>query len=325
MTDTTHHTLWVPEKPSGGGEPAPAGMADALAEAIGDRLGRPVTYVDEPAMADETFGPGTVVLSLRADDALPTEWMGRLAVFPKGTESAVLAAAALLPCGVAALVTDALAMPAEHGGALAVASVPSGRDLVEAIDVEPSTTTPRLRAMATVQAQLHGVDPRKVDGVPALDFTGVLGALPDELADEAAWLRSHCPPPGSEVLCHGGLSPRVVRIDADDPNLLVFRNWSGAVRAEHTYDIARTLTDFWIAPFFATTRSERRGMLLARDELTNLYRATYQETAPIDDERLAYWQAFHAVVGVADDLRNPGHLPDEVGPALSKRFKKLAK
>lgn len=325
MTDTTHPMLWTSEKPTGGGEPAPVGMADALAGAIGDRLGRPVAYVDEPTLADDSFGPGTVVLSLRADDELPTEWMGRLAVFPTGTESAVLAAAAQLPCGVAALVTDALALPDEHGGTLTVASVPSGRDLVESIEAEPDTATPHLRAMATLQAQLHGVDPRKVDGVPALDFTGVLGALPDGLEDEAAWLRSHCPSPGSEVLCHGRLSPLVVRIDADDLNRLVFRNWSDAVRAEHTYDVARTLTSFWIAPFFAATRSERRDTLLARDELANLYLATYRETAPIDDERLAYWQAFHAVVVAGDDLRNPGHLPDDLGPALRKRFRKLTR
>ena len=276
-------------------------------------------------MADETFGPGTVVLSLSADDALPTEWMGRLAVFPTGNESAILAAAAQLPCGVAALVTDALEVPTELGGELAVASVPSGRDFVEVIGAEPDTATPRLRAMATLQAHLHRVDVRKVEGVPALDFEGVLGALPDELAVEAAWLRANCPPPGSEVLCHGGLSPLMVRVDADDPSRLIFRNWSAAVRAEHTYDLAWTLLSFWIAPFFAATRSERRGMLMIRDSLANLYRTTYQATSPVNAERLAYWQAFHAVVGVADDLRNPGHLPEEVGPALRKRFKKLAK
>ena len=325
MTDTTNHPLTIPAKPAGGGEPAPTAAADALAAAIGDHLGRPVEYVDVPTAADETFGPGTVVLSLRADDALPTEWMGRLAVFPTGTESAVLAAAALLPCGVAALVTDSLVVPAELGDELAVASVPSGRDLVAVIEDEPDTATARLQAMATLQAQLHRVDVRKVGGVPSFDFEGVLGTVPDELAGEAAWLRANCPPPGSEVLCHGGLGPSVVRVDADDPNRLIFRNWSASVRADHNYDLAWTLLDLWIAPLFAATRGERRDLLMNRDGLAELYRTTYQVTSPVDTERLTYWQAFHAIVRAADDLRDPGHLPDGVGPALRKRFKKLAK
>ena len=304
--------------------PWPDGTAEMLSAAIGEHLGRSVEFVDEPAMADMGFGPGTVLLSLRADDVLPTKWMGRLAVFPTGTESAVLAAAAQLPCGVATLVTDALDVPTGSGGDLTVASVPSGRDLVEVFGAEPDLVTPRLRAMATLQAQLHGVDIRKVHGIPALDFERVLAALPDELAGEAAWLRANCPPPGSEVLCHGMLSPLTVRVDTEDPTRLIFRNWSAAVRAEHTYDLAWTLLGFWLAPFFAASRSERRDLLMSRDELATLYRTTYQAISPVTAERLAYWQAFHAVVGAGHAMRNPGPGSEEVCTALLKRFKKLA-
>lgn len=325
MAHDKHYPLWMQAAPAGGGEPVPEGTAEALAGAIGERLGRAVSFVDAPTLGDESFGPGTLLCSLRADDALPTEWMGRLAVFPVGTESAILSAAAQLPCGVAPLVTDALTVPDDLGGVLAVAGVPSGRDFVEVIGAEPDTATPRLRSLAALQAQLHGVDVRKIDGVPALDFERVLRELPDDLAVEASWLRSNCPPPGSEVLCHGRLSPLMVRVDADDPGRLIFRNWSAAVRAEHTYDLAWTLLSFWIAPFFAATRSERRGMLMIRDGLANLYRTSYAAASPVDAQRLDYWQAFHAVVGVAESLRNPGSLPEEVAPALRKRFKKLAK
>jgi len=43
--------------------------------------------------------------------------------------------------------------------------------------------------------------------------------------------------------------------------------WSAAVLAEPEHDLAWTLLSFWIAPFFANTRSERRGMIMIRDGL----------------------------------------------------------
>ena len=324
MAFDKHYPLWMQAKPSGGGQKAPVGTAAILAAGIAEHVGHAVSFVDEPAMCDSSFGPGSIGFSLQSD-GLPTAWMGRLVAFPLGAESAVLAASAELPCGVATLITDSLSVSDTLGGTLAVAEVPGGRDFVEAIGVEPDTATPRLREMATTHAKVHRVDPATVRGVPALDLHRVLTDLPDTMAGERSWLAAHAPAPGAQVLCHGGLSPLVVRLDAAQPNKPVFRNWSAATIGEPEFDLAWTLLSFWIAPFFAATRSERRGMLMIRDGLANLYRTSYATIGPIDATRLKYWQAYHAAIGFLDDQRNPGTLPSEVGPSLHKRFTKLAR
>ncbi len=72
------------------------------------------------------------------------------------------------------------------------------------------------------------------------------------------------------------------------------RNWSAAVLAEPELDLGWSLLSFWIAPFFANTRSERRGMIMIRDGLANLFRTGYEAARPVDAERVRYWQAFHA-------------------------------
>lgn len=324
MAFDKHYPLWMQAKPSGGGDAAPDGVAEALASGIAAQLGHQVSFVDAPTLCDSSFGPGSVGFSLDST-GLPTEWMGRLVAFPLGAESAVLEAAPLLPCHVAALVTGALVVSADLGGVWAVAEVPGGRDFVEAIGTEPETATPRLREMAALHAKVHQVNPAKVVGVPALDFHEVLGSLPTDMATERSWLSANHPGPGAQALCHGGLSPLVVRISSASSDPLTFRNWSAAVVAEPEYDLAWTLQSFWLAPLFAATRSERRGMLMIRDGLANLYRTAYKSVAPVNADRLKYWQAYHAAIGFAEDRANPGHLPAEVGPSLRKRFAKLAK
>lgn len=324
MAFDKHYPLWMQAKPSGGGTDAPPGVGDALVASISAATGGEVAFVDAPTVGDSSFGPGSIVFSLRSDE-LPTEWMGRLVAFPVGTESAVLRRADALPCKVATLVTDTLAVSDDLGGTLAVASVPAGRDFVDLIGEEPETATPRLKQMASVHAQLHRVTSSGFDGVEPLDFDASISALPDSLASEAAWLSGNHPGSGAQVLCHGGLSPLMVRQDTEDPNALVFRNWSGAVVAEPEFDLAWTLLSFWLAPMFAATRSERRGMLMIRDGLANLYQSGYKAVAPIDTARVKYWQAYHCAIGHADDLRNPGAFPSEVGPSLKKRFAKLTR
>ena len=324
MAFDKHYPLWMQAKPSGGGESPPEGTAASLAEGIAQHVGHAVSFVDEPTMCDSSFGPGSIRFSLQSD-GLPTTWMGRLVAFPLGAESALLTASANLPCGVATLITDSLSVSDTLGGTLAVAEVPSGRDFVEAIGIEPDTATPRLREMAITHARVNLVDPAKVPGIPALGLHRVLSDIPDTMADERDWLVAHAPVPGVQGLCHGGLSPLVVRLDALQPNKPVFRNWSASVIAEPEYDLAWTLLSFWIAPFFAATRSERRGMLMIRDGLANLYRTSYATVGTVDADRLKYWQTYHAAIGFLDDQRNPGNLPSEVGPSLHKRFAKLAR
>jgi hypothetical protein len=327
MPFETHYPLWMQTGPSGGGDPLPGPLADQLIEALAAHLGQSAAPVAPPVLADSSQGPGAVLVSLTGE-GLPDAWRSPLVVRAIGAEAeaavASAAAARVLPCGAPRLVAASVAVPDELGSSMVVLSVPEGRDVMDLINDEPGAAGDRLRELGRLHASLHAVDAAQVPGLPVLDFAAVLAGLPPELSAERAWLEANRPAGAALAVCHGGHTPMVVRQVPDDDRLLV-RNWSAAVAAEASYDLARTMLSFWIAPFFAATRSERRGMTMIRDGLANLYRTAYAESTTVEDARLNYWQAFHAVVGIADAAARPGVLPEDVGPNLRKRFIRLSR
>lgn len=327
MPFETHYPLWMQTGPSGGGEPLPAALAEQLLLALSAHLGRPVSAATPPVLADSSHGPGAVEVSLTGAD-LPDAWRAPLVVRAVGAAAeaavATAAAAGVLPCATPGLVAAAVVVPEDLGSSVVVLSVPEGRDVMDLISDEPGGAGDWLRELGRLHAALHAVDVADVAGLPPLDVAAVLAGLPPDLANERAWLEAHRPSDAASVVCHGGLTPMEVRQVPHDERLLV-RNWSAAVAAEPSYDLGRTMLSFWIAPFFAKTRSERRGMTMIRDGLANLYRTAYAERIPVDEARLNYWQAFHAVVGIADAAARPGVLPEDVGPNLRKRFIRLSR
>jgi aminoglycoside phosphotransferase (APT) family kinase protein len=152
-----------------------------------------------------------------------------------------------------------------------------------------------------------------VDPVATLAQAGVGGR-------ELAWIESNVPEPRPAVLCHGGYQPLVVSGDPTAGQPLTVRNWAAATRAEPEYDVAFTLLAFWSAPYYTGTRTERAGLKMIRDMLTNVYRGSYEAQRPLDADRVRFWHCFHALRGAADPT-----VPADLAAALPKRFWKLTK
>jgi aminoglycoside phosphotransferase (APT) family kinase protein len=328
---TTHHyPLWMQVAPGAAGDVLPAAAVEQLRDDLAAHLGAAVTFTEPPRRLDTSFGPFAVGCRLAASRALPDEWDASLVLRAEGAaaEATVLDAAAHLPCRVPALVAPAVPVSDDLGGSVLVATWPDGTDFVEIIGRDPDRARDLFQRLARTQAALHDTGSAQVGpGVPVFDLAAELDALGPAFEAEAGWLRANAPTPAGEpVLCHGGLTPLVASLEADDDATpFTVRNWSAAVLAEPELDLGWSLLSFWIAPFFANTRSERRGMIMIRDGLANLFRTGYEAARPVDAERVRYWQAFHAARGAARALADPGSMPDEVGPNLRKRFAKLTR
>jgi aminoglycoside phosphotransferase (APT) family kinase protein len=327
---TRHYPLWMQVAPGAAGDALPAAAADQLREDLAAHLGTPVTYAEPPRRLDTSFGPYAVGCRLDATSGLPLGWDASLVLRAEGAaaEAAVLGAAADLPCQVPELLATDLSVSDDLGGRVLVATWPEGTDFVEVVGRDPDRSRDLFQRLARTQAELHGVDASVMTpGVPTVDLTAELGALGPGFDAEAAWLRANAPTPaGDAVLCHGGYTPLVASLGVDDDvTPFTVRDWSAAVLAEPEYDLGWSLLSFWIAPFFAQTRSERRGMIMIRDGLANLFRTGYEDVRTVDADRLRFWQAFHAARGAARAAADPGSLPDDVGPNLRKRFTKLTR
>ena len=73
-------------------------------------------------------------------------------------------------------------------------------------------------------------------------------------------------------------------------------------------------------------------MKMIRTSLSNSYRRAYLERCPLDLDRLRFWQALHALRGVARlqgayrypgspfEVAERGELPAELGPQLGRHF-----
>lgn len=162
---------------------------------------------------------------------------------------------------------------------------------------------------------------------------------------ERAWLDEHLPSPTTPVLCHGGYQPLAVFGPPADQwpdhggpgHGLTVVNWSNCVLAEPELDMAFTLVAFWSAPFFAPNRSERTAIKMIRNTLLNTYKQGYTARRQVDPDRLRFWQAFHALRGMArlDGAYDPdgspfaaadrGAVPTDLGPELHRHFRQLTR
>jgi aminoglycoside phosphotransferase (APT) family kinase protein len=167
----------------------------------------------------------------------------------------------------------------------------------------------------------------------------------DRYPAEWAWLDEHVPATATPVLAHGGYQPLAVFGPPPDAwpdhggpgKGLTVVNWCAAVLAEPEYDMAFTLVAFWSAPFFAPNRSERTAIKMIRNTLLNTYKQGYTARRDVDPDRLRFWQAFHALRGLArlagayDADGSPfaasdrGAVPVELGPELHRHFRQLTR
>ena len=236
---------------------------------------------------------------LAASRALPDEWDASLVLRAEGAaaEAAVLDAAAHLPCRVPALVAPAVPVSDDLGGSVLIATWPDGTDFVEIIGHDPDRARDLFQRLARTQAALHDTGSVQVGpGVPVFDLAAELDALGPAFEAEAGWLGPNAPTPAGDPVPATGGSRRWWPASRPTTTARPSRCATGRPRccAEPELDLGWSLLSFWIAPFFANTRSERRGMIMIRDGLANLFRTGYEAARPVDAERVRYWQAFHA-------------------------------
>jgi Ser/Thr protein kinase RdoA (MazF antagonist) len=218
----------------------------------------------------------------------------------------------------------------EDGTAAVVTTRGPATSLVEVLGENPLMIPDILRSMAAVHAGLRVVPVAAApEGTPSADVDPPLAALDAALAatgltaqfgGERAWLDAHAPPPGPAAVCHGDFQPAVVRLDRGDLAGATIVDWSSARLAVPEYDLALTALMFWSVPYLAEGIAQRKMLKTVRDMIADGYRTAYETAAggSLDDDRLAYWGAFHALawavrLAAAEAAGGPADPWDPVG------------
>ena len=299
--------------------PDPGSWQGALLDQIAARTGPGVAYAQAPEALDHAQGPWVFGFELAPGAPGSAAWAGPLTVRLADDRAEIEREAAAL----AASSSHGLRAPAVLGGIeldagrlwALVTTRPTDPSLPDVIGRNLNDSDDLLIGFADHHADLHDRTAEAPPAwVPVVDAAAEVERL-DVTSDPkaVAWLRADVPTPaggdgGPEaVLCHGGYQPLCVHSPGPDDwdvhggpgRRLTVANWCAAVVAEREYDVAFTLVAFWSAPFFAPSRAERTAVKMIRNTLANTYRQAYLRRYPLDPERLAFWQAFHALRGVA--------------------------
>jgi aminoglycoside phosphotransferase (APT) family kinase protein len=335
-------------------------LATGVLAALGHHLGRRLKLTDDLVVLDGAFGPGAFACSISAAEPLGDRWNGPL-VLRVATGSAQPATDAISREGGALSFVAANGFSAPEplsvitdadnpvGRAILVTTRPPGRSMLELITENPMIAGSQLEPLAAHQAQLHRLPAAPHAPFDNDDFdlaTRVRSELADHLAQfddatygrEETWLHINRPEPGARVLCHGDFQPSHALVDGEANDRFTIANWAGAGLGDAEYDVAATLNMFWCAPFYARKRTERMGLKLARDWLAGMYTESYTAHAPLDAERLQYWQAFqsllvslrisafHRARAKGDTVdADPALFPADLGTALRGRFRDLTR
>jgi hypothetical protein len=298
-----------------------ATLLDA-AEAALDR--RPELVEDpEPIPAGAGAGPDAFVFTVATDDPA---WSGRLVARTSPIEilrreTGCIRALDGAGYPVPEVVSD------QHDRGVVVYRPAAGASLASSM-VDDFMAVPKLLAgFGRIHARLHDLPAAALDGLDLCRAAGVtpldeltdradVDAVQGELDAELTWLAKNHPRPADEreVLCHGELNPVHVYVVDADPATECPVNWTRARRAAPAFDVAATTTAFWTAPLYVESTVQRTALKMIRDSLISGYLKAYTEASAVglDDEALAYWQAFH-LGWLATDLARRVH-DEPVGP-----------
>jgi aminoglycoside phosphotransferase (APT) family kinase protein len=302
------------------------------------RLGRPARLVEGPEPVIGGFGPGAFRFRVAVDgeesagsadgsaDASPRsegalgDWAGPLLARRAAPE--VLAHEAAWTEAVTVAGFPAAAVVAhDPDREVVVLRAPAGTSLTEVMITDMARTSQLLGDLGRLHARLHALPAERVaadataggaGAPPAGDGDPARHAASDEvraaLADELAWLDTHLPPAARPVVCHGDLHPSHVYLRPDDPASTVVVNWTAARLADPELDVARTAAAFWFSPYYLDNAMYRKVMKMARESLASAYLDAYRDAAaaPLDGDRLRYWQA-HQIGTLAADLCHRVH------------------
>ena len=222
-----------------------------------------------------------------------------------------------------------------------------GRPMLDVVTSSPLAVGRLLQQMADLQVALHNLPTANCSlerGTPLVERK-LLELRADHTGDTdqaraLEWLEQHKAIVKVEevVLCHGDFHPLNILIDESGAATVL--DWSDASLGDRHFDVARSLLIFWIAPIVAESTLERVALRAARGYLQWQYLRSYRGLHPIDDDRLAYWKALHAlgawqlVTRVQDprgDLAEVARedavarLPDDLAHQLQRLFWKLTR
>jgi aminoglycoside phosphotransferase (APT) family kinase protein len=293
---------------------AAAVAAAALVEAASAALATSVALAGPPEVVAGGFGAGA--WSCRLAGSPPAPWDAPVVVRVGATAAAARREEALAAaCAAHGFATPPVLAVVEEdeggghgGGAAVVLATGPPRTLVDVLGENPMAIPDLLRGMAALHARLRHVP---VSAAPAgtpsaamdpplavLDRALAAAGVADRFAAERAWLDAQAPDPGPPVLCHGDFQPASVRVPEGDPAGAVAVDWSSARLADPEYDLALTFLMFWSVPYLAAGIAQRKVLKGVREMITDGYRAAYESTppaGPLDDDRLRYWGAYHAL------------------------------
>jgi hypothetical protein len=296
----------------------PEAAATAVLSAARTALGHEVELAGRPEVSVRD-GPGAYTCELAggAGDAAgaagPGGWDGPLVVrVPPERETGGAAIARevawhALGAGNGLRVPDVLSHAdgndGDVGPALVTARGPE-RSLLECMGYDREQVPRFVALMGELHARLHELPvgsapaPEGAGAGPLDDLAGLLaasGIAGGHFAAELETLRPYERGGGPPVVCHCGFQLTAIRLDPDDVASALVANWSAARLGEREYDVAQTLLTFWSLPYLAAGRARRQALRTVRDALVEGYRSAYERHAPLDHDRLRYWEAFHAL------------------------------
>jgi hypothetical protein len=327
--------------------PAPAieSWAPALLDALSSCAGTPVSFLRGPELGAHADGPWAFHFELAGSGprALPPAWSGPLSLrLGDGDAELRREEAALRFCRTGGLSVPEVLASLDLGASgndssdlrathALVTRVPDSLPLPELVEDNLRRSDELINGFARHHAALHDFDPDGLEScVPVLSVADELQRVDeDRFGAHVDWLRAHTHPSARIALCHGTYQPFCISGPPSDQwdevggpgGGLTISNWCGAILAEREFDVGYTLVALWMLPSFAKTRPHRTAMKMIRNTISNRYRVEYSSVAPLDLERLRFWQAFHALLGMA---RLGGAYDDDGSPFAAPHRAPLA-
>jgi aminoglycoside phosphotransferase (APT) family kinase protein len=115
------------------------------------------------------------------------------------------------------------------------------------------------------------------------------------LADRLVWLERNAGAvlPETPVITHNDFHPLNVLVSGDGSLSVI--DWSDAALGDRHFDVARTLTLFSFAYIVATSTLERLLLKAIRGFMRSRYLKGYRRALPLDERRLAYFEALQSL------------------------------
>lgn len=286
-----------------------------------DQLGRSVQFVEPPT----PFGNGfdTWVLSFRVAPAgsnlepLPSAWDRPLVlrIMPAVTvEGRADREAAIqrfffergypVPEPLATAQADS-----PFGHQVMVMERSPGGPMLDALLRRPHQAAKLLDLLGSLHARLHRIDPAgwpvPVEGTLVsrrlVELEERARPHPDQETVVAAlgWLRDHAGVVSDEeqAVLHNDFHPLNVLVEHASGYEATVIDWTDAGLGDRHHDASRTVALFWVGSIAADSAAARGALRVSRGWLARRYRSAYEQQLPLDDRRLAYWEALHLFHG----------------------------